>query len=117
MILRTYHISVIAVFLVFTNARTIQSTSQSEADQNQNLLGPSFRWVKVFDSDGSLKNPFFPQMQFNPYAQYHFPNPFHNPHSVYMPPAESPMTDTEYMDSLYKELMAETTPKKNKPGK
>ena len=37
MILRKYHISVIAVFLLFTNARTIQSAPQSEVFQNQDL--------------------------------------------------------------------------------
>ena len=109
-------------------ARTVQSATQNEVvkqPESPNFLGtilpnnhysqnpnPSFHQMpnnQIF--------PFFQPMPFNPYSQYFFHNPFHNPPNPYMPPAVSPMTpptvssttvsstniDTEYIDSLYKD--------------
>jgi hypothetical protein len=104
MILRTYHISVIAFFLVFTNARTVQSATQNEVvkqPESPNILDTIHNYT--YNHYSQIPNPsfhqrpniqffpFFQPMPFNPYFQH----PFHNPHSVYMPPM--------HIDSLYKD--------------
>ena len=83
MILRTYHISVIAVFLVFTNARTVQSVTQ-----NETIKQPESPYI--FGRMGTLLHPILSSMvqdllsatpqqllQHNPYHVHNSYNPYH----------------------------------------
>ena len=106
--LRTHHISVIAIFLVFTNARTVQSATQNEVVKQQespNILSTIHNYTYNHYSQNPNPSfhqrpnnqifPFFQPMPFNPYFQ----NPFYNHHSAYMPPVVS---DNQFEDIFFK---------------
>ena len=109
MIFRAHHISVISIFLVFTNARTAQSATQNEVvkqPESPDILGTIHNYTYNHYSQNPNPSfhqrpnnqifPFFQPMQpFNPY----FHNPFYNPHSAYMPPA---VPDNQFEDAFFK---------------
>jgi hypothetical protein len=83
MILRTHHISVIATFLVFTNARIVQSATQNEVvkqPESPDILGTIHNYTYNHYSQNPNPSfhqrpnnqmfPFFQPMQINTYSQY-----------------------------------------------